>query len=205
MVMTWAQFKAICNSKQLKMQYYFRQETDTYLLSAYDGPAVYRCDIFPTHPDWSDFDSNYKAGANQSIESSQIVQPFADKKLKNGLKLYRRKHGIYADIPAGVTQDISISVPYNLAKINEIEIVGCSVGDKASLKVLDTPTGTISTVPNYMLNQFGFDVCLPDGHFKDVSDYDADVIKDLKIVVSYTNNTAQTKKIGANVVLHELK
>jgi hypothetical protein len=204
-MMTWQQFKAICNSKQLRMQYHHRVETDTYLLSAYDGPMIYRCDLWPEHPDFADFDQNYKPTSNQSVESSQILQPFADKKLKNGLKLYRRKHGVYADIPAGETQDISLAVPYNLAKINEVEIVGCNIGDKASLKVLDTPAGTISTVPNYMLNQFGFDVCLPDGHFKDVSDYDADVIKDLKIVVSYTNNTAQTKKVGVNFVLHELK
>lgn len=130
--------------------------------------------------------------------------PFASKVLPDGKKLFRRKHGVSETVNANSTGTIELVVPYSLAKINKIEIVNCSVGDLASLKVYDTPQGTLSGVPDLMLNQFGFDVYLPDGMYSDESNYDADLIQYMKIELTYTNNGESAKEIGMNVTLHQL-
>jgi hypothetical protein len=133
------------------------------------------------------------------------IFPFKSKITKYG-KMYRRKHGFVSeDVAAGDTVTIDLPVPYNNVKINEIEFINCLDGDTCNLQVLDTPTGTFSTIPNCMLNQFGFEVQLPNGPFKDHSDYDADLIKDMDVRLIYTNNSTVTRKVRGNIVWHEVK
>lgn len=139
-----------------------------------------------------------------SIVDSVNPPPFASKVLSNGKKLFRRKHGVSGTIEANSSGTLSLVIPYALAKINKVEIVNCAIGDTADLKVYDTPTGTISTVPNYMLNQFGFDVCLPDNFYVDESNYDADLIQNMKIEITYKNNSSEDREVGINIVLHQL-
>lgn len=139
---------------------------------------------------------------------------FKSKAVEGG-KLFRRKHGFkIVDIPAGQSVTLELNVPYNAVKINEIEFVNCKVGDTVNFKVKDTPTGTISAtlvatnftaIPNLVLNQFGFDAELPDGFYRDVSEYDADLIKDMKIVIEYTNNGTETFTARGNVTYHEVR
>jgi len=62
----------------------------------------------------------------------------------------------------------------------------------------------LSTIPNYMLNQFGFNVEMPDGFYKDESSYDADLIQNMKIELTYFNNGENEKHIGVNFTLHEI-
>jgi hypothetical protein len=81
--------------------------------------------------------------------------------------------------------------------------VNGKVGETMKLKVLDTATGTITTVPNYLLNQFGFDINLPDGYYVRESHYDADLIKDLVIRVEFT--AIEARNVGINYSIHELK
>jgi hypothetical protein len=136
----------------------------------------------------------------------QKETPFQPKKLIDGQKLFRRKHGfVSSEIAVGQTGTIDLVVPYNTAKINEVEITNGREGVSIDLKVYDTPTGTISTVPNYMLNQFGFNVELPHGFYRDISDYDADVIKDMKIEITIKNNSNEPLALRGNIVWHELK
>ena len=144
--------------------------------------------------------------------AKQVLPPaFADKVLPDGKKLYRRKYGIVLDnssteIAAGQTGTLSFVVPYANAKINKLEIIGGRIGDCVDLKVYDTPTGTISTVPNYMLNQFGFDVYINGPFYADFSNYDADLIKDMKIELTYKNkHSTDSITPFANIVLHEVK
>ena len=133
------------------------------------------------------------------------VFPFKSKITKHG-KMYRRKHGFISEnVLGGETIIIDLPVPYNNVKINEIEFINCVDGDTCNLQVLDTPAGLLSTIPNYMLNQFGFDVQLPNGPFKDYSDYDADLIKDMSVRLIYTNNTLETKQVKGNIIWHEVK
>lgn len=133
-----------------------------------------------------------------------IVYPFSSKIISDGSKLYRRKHGANASIPANSSGTISLVVPYNLCKINKAELVNTAVGDTVDFKVYDTPTGTLSTVPNLMLNQFGFGVEMPDNFYEDYSEYDADLIKDMKVEVTYYNNSGSARTVGVNFTLHEV-
>lgn len=136
----------------------------------------------------------------KSVESP----PFAAKILPDGRKLYRRKHGFSGTVDANSTANIDFIIPYNTAKLNELEVMNPSEGDSVDLEVYDTPTGTISGYPNVKLNQFGFGVYMPNALYRDRSNYDADVIKDMKVRVVYTNNTASSKTIYFNITLHEI-
>lgn len=134
------------------------------------------------------------------VESSNY--PFSSKILPDGKKLFRRVHGVSQTL-TGTTGDILFNVPYNNCKITGIEIMGADLGDKISMYVLDTPTGTISGVPNYMLNQFGFNVQIATGLHGYHSNYDADLIKDMIIKVSYDAVTAD-RTIYMNIFLHDV-
>jgi hypothetical protein len=139
----------------------------------------------------------------QSVTVSNIVtsSPFASKTV-GSKKLFKRIHGVMTDCVVGVNE-IIFNIPYNAVKITGIEMIGGSVGDRCSLIVLDTPTGAISTVPNYPLNQFGFDVCISQGAYSYQSEYDADLIKDMKLKVIYTSTVVAP--IGLNFILNEVK
>jgi hypothetical protein len=130
--------------------------------------------------------------------------PFASKVLANGKKLYTRVHGVSASV-SGAPDNIDFVVPYNNCKLTGIEIVGGNLGDTCNLKILDTPTGTISGVPDYVLNQFGFDVNVGKDYYKRESSYDADLIKDLKIRVEYDSAATLPIPVYINFILHEVK
>lgn len=133
-----------------------------------------------------------------------LPTPFASKELADGKKLFRRKHGYVTTLNANGTTTLEINVPYNVAKINEVDVLWCPEGITADLTVHDTPTGTISGVPNYQLNKFGFNVAIAKDYWTDHSPYDADVIKDMKIKLILTNNTEVSKDIAVNIVFHEV-
>lgn len=138
-----------------------------------------------------------------TIQAGQL--PFASKVLPNGKKLYRRIHGVSA-VVAGAADNINFSVPYESCKITGIEIIGCEKGDRVNFKIFDTPAGTISGVPNLLLNQFGFNVALPDAYYENVSPYDADLIEDLVIRLEYDaiNTDLLPKTVYVNFTLHEV-
>lgn len=142
-------------------------------------------------------------------------EPFDSKAVPNG-SLFRRKHGFVfsSPIPVGSSAIINLVVPYDSVKINELELINCKEGDAVDLKVLDTPQGHIqismgvppeSITPSLMLNQFGFNVQLPAGFYRDVSNYDADLIKDMVVQVEYFNNGSQPITPIGNIVWHEIK
>lgn len=130
--------------------------------------------------------------------------PFTSKVI-DGKKLYKRVHGVKVEVLSGQTADIEFVVPYNFCKINAVDIVGGNIGDVCDFEVYDTPTGTISGYPNILLNQFGFAVNIAKDFYREESSYDADLIKDMKLEVHYTNNSANTVTVGVNFILHELK
>lgn len=138
--------------------------------------------------------------ANGNIISTNT--PFASKSLPNGKKLYTRATGQTINLVVG-ENILDFTIPYNEVKFNGIEIDDAKVGEKISLQILDTDTGTVSGQANYMLNQFGFNINLPNGFYRRMSDYDADLFLGLKIRVIYQATEART--IGINYMLHELK
>ncbi len=131
--------------------------------------------------------------------------PFANKILPSGKRVFKRVHGVKATVE-DAQKNIELIIPYDFCKITGIELIAGNYGDKVNFKVYDTPTGTISTIPNYMLNQFGFDVYLAQDRHKEESNYDADLIKDMKLVVEYIPvNTGSPREVYVNFMLHELK
>ena len=140
---------------------------------------------------------------------------FADKKVTvNGLEksLFKRVHGVSITIAAGVTGYLDFVIPYNTVKFTGAEIFGVQKGDQLDFLVLDTPTNTVSglDVPtygaNFLLNQFGFNVKMPAvGEYKNTSQYDADLIKDMVIECAYKNNGNAAITIDMNVEIHEVK
>jgi hypothetical protein len=129
---------------------------------------------------------------------------FSSKTAEDGRPLFLRYHGSRNTCPAGETTSIKFSSPYPLAKIDQIEIVNSEACDEVSFRVLDTPIGTYTGVPEYQLNQFGFDVVVPKDYYVKTNPYDSDVFQGLQLVVDYKNN-GQTKTIGVNYRLHEVK
>lgn len=132
-------------------------------------------------------------------------QPFADKTLADGSKIFKRKHGVSTSINASTSGTVELVIPYTQAKIDGAEIINCQFGDTADFKVYDNSAGTISGVPNLLLNQFGFNVQMPDKIYEDSCQYDADLIQGMKIEITYHNNSTTDITVGVNFSLHEVK
>jgi hypothetical protein len=142
--------------------------------------------------------------------------PFASKKIKdaqgNEKSLFKRVHGVSASVADGATVDIDFTVPYAAAKFTGAEIFNTDFGDTLDFTVHDDATNTYSGAPttspgypNYILNQFGFDVQMPNDRYKNTSNYDADLYLGMIVRCSYTNNSGATKSVSMNVWIHEVK
>jgi hypothetical protein len=134
-----------------------------------------------------------------------LMLPFASKELPNGKKLYRRKKGYQVALDANTTTVYEIIAPYSAQKINKVEILYCAVdGLTCDFKILDTSTGTYSTTPDYVLNQFGWSVNIAQGYYEDVSEYDADLYQGMRIQLTF-NNPGAEQSLGINIIFHEVK
>lgn len=139
----------------------------------------------------------------KTVEST--LYPFAAKVLSNGKRLYTRIHGASQSV-AGAPDNIDFTIPYASCKLTGIEIFNGEKGDKVNFKVLDTSEGIISGIPNYVLNQFGFNVNIADGYYKFTSNYDADLIQNMKLRIEFDAITSDLlpKNIYVNFILHEV-
>ncbi len=184
-----------------------------------------KCEIFFDELDHADI-SNSSGVISNSIDAWKWIQgdeslvdvnsspAFKSKILPDGRKVYRRKHGFSISIGANSNTEAVLTVPYTLVKINEMELINCSIDDTVDFKVYDTvdglyqqslgvPAGSVDT--DLLLNQFGFDVCVPEGMYRDKSDYDAELIGGMRIKINYNNNTDAAVTIRGNIVYHEIK
>jgi hypothetical protein len=154
------------------------------------------------------------SGINEqiSILRKEVVQvvtvganPFASKTLPDGKKLFKRCTGIPGvEIANGATENLDFVIPYPHMKIIGACIFNTNFGDTVNFYVLDDATGTYSGVPNYVLNQFGFNVNLPEGSMENTCKYDADLYGGMKVRVEYTNNSGSTKIVYVNFDVHEV-
>lgn len=202
MQIEWSEFKNIVNIKQMSIQ--FIQHSGNYHLRAIDGVFILECAITldSSNPDTIDFETNYKAKGNKRLP---INYPFADKVLYNGSKIFTRIHGVSASVHNEV-DNIDFTVPYPACKITGIDIIGGKLGDKVNFKILDTVTGTLTGIPNYQLNQFGFSMNVAQDLHSYKSDYDADLFQNLVIRVEYDAiDEASERPIYINFILHEVK
>lgn len=197
----WDDLKDFIDARGVSPQYI---ETDNYYsIAGIDGPFVLSCKLIKNGgADQTAFEASYKAAGNKKLEYLQNL-PFDSKKLSDGKSLFRRVHGVKQTL-SGDT-DFDLVIPYNQCKINGLEIVWAPAGLQVDLKVYDTPTGTISTVPNYMLNQFGFGTGVAKDFYEETSNYDADLIKDMKVKCTILNPDSLTDTICVNFILHEVK
>ena len=177
-----------------------------YFLIAIDGILIFKHKLDIDNN--ADYETSYLPSANKKLGSFYSREPFATKVLKDGSKLFRRKHGQKATIPANSSQDVIFTVPYAQAKINKLEIIDANPLDRVDLKVkspVDAPTAAAYGFPaDYLLNQFGFDVVVSDLLYSDKSDYDADVYAGFQIIVTYKNDTNADKEVGLNLIYHEV-
>lgn len=137
----------------------------------------------------------------------EIVQeipppPFSSKVLGDGKKIFARTHGKEYTLTLGINY-LTFEIPYSQVKINEIEIINCEAGDSVDFFVLDSTTGSYSTIPNYPLNQFGFDVKCSKDFYRRKSNYDADLFLGMQLYVVYNSKSAKAAYI--NYILHEVK
>ena len=148
---------------------------------------------------------NVEVISKVEIISEIAPPPFASKTLSNGTKLYKRVHGVKKVIAANSTDTIRFTIPYAQCKITGADILGASHGDVCNFNIYDTAQGTLSTIPNYKLNQFGFEVCMRKDYHREHSNYDADLILGMVLELEYTNESDQPALICMNAVLHEVK
>jgi hypothetical protein len=199
----WAELKAFVDARDLSIQ--FVELSNKYILRAFDSYFILGLELAkesPASSDQADFENNYKAAGNKTLKHISNL-PFDAKKLPDGKSLYRKVHGVKKTLSGDTTFDLV--VPYDNAKITGVEVVWAPAGLQCDMKVYDTPTGTISTIPNLMLNQYGFDVGLGKDFYEENSNYDADLIKDMKIECLVKNPASLTDEICVNFILHEVK
>lgn len=197
----WAALKAFATSRGLSLQ--FIALNNMYHIYAIDNLASLCCQIdieSPVNADQTDFETNFKPNGNKPIPQQQ--QPFASKVLPNGKKLFKREHGIQQTVAVG-PNIIIFTVPYSWAKLTGMEILYAEKLDTCDFMVLDSTTGTYSTVPNMQLSQFGFSINIAEFKHEEVSSYDADLYLNMQIKLVYKSVTAKT--IGINFTLNEVK
>lgn len=194
------------NINDKKLPHFSYIQNGRYFLLAIDGQLVFKHQL--DDDDVTDYEANYLPNANKKMGSFYSREPFATKELKDGSKLFRRKHGVKETILAGQEKDIIFTVPYAKAKINKLEVIDASLLDRVDLLVkspLDAGVASAYGMPaDYLLNQFGFDVVVSNLLYSDKSDYDADVYQGFQIVVRYKNDSSIDKEVGFNLIYHEV-
>lgn len=157
---------------------------------------------------------NNKLTLAEELPKKVISQPlpFSEKYLTTGEKLFKRIHGSeFVDIPPGESKIINVSIVYNWAKIEAMEIIGAGTSHKVNLNILDNEYNTYSGAPvnevgsNFKLNQFAFGVNVNEKFYRFSSKYDADLYLGMVIQVEIFNNSNNPSQVGLNIELNEVK
>jgi hypothetical protein len=207
MEVNWTEFKKFVDARGCSIQ--FVEVNKNYWMKAFSGKFEVECflPLDPANEETAVFLASYLTSANkQTVEQ---IQPFLSKILPTGKKIYRRAHGLAFTLNDSATNSgitiVEFTVPYAQCKITEAKILWAPEGIFANFEIYDTAAGTYSTIPNYKLNQFGFNIGITKDFFSDKSDYDADLYYGMIIRATFTNNTNVTKPMCIDLVLHEVK
>ena len=152
---------------------------------------------------------------NKNGQISIQLFPFASKYTKTG-KLYREKFGQSfnlndANTNGGITT-VDINNPFDISLVNKAEFKWFPEGVTCQMIILDSPTGIYqaslgvpegSRVANAPLTTHGHDVGIAANNDEDVSEYDAKLLKDMKLRFIFTNTTNVSKTCCVNVVFHK--
>lgn len=200
----WLTFKSVVTAQSIAFKYVTLDGT-YYMYTENASPIACHVDITtPANPNQTDFEANLKSKGNRS--TTVTLSAFSDKVLPNGKRLFTRVHGSSGSV-SGAPDNIDFEIPYPMCKLTGIDIINGELGDKINLKILDTSTGTISGVPNMVLNQFAYNVNIASSFHKFESRYDADMIQGLKIRVEFDAVAPDLlpKTIYINFYIHEVK
>jgi len=129
--------------------------------------------------------------------------PYKKKTVDEG-KLYKRVHGTTVVCTDGANT-IDFDITYSHVKITELEIMWAPEGVTVDLLILDDDSGTYSTIPNYLLNQFAFNANVAKDTYRHHSTYDADLYIGMTISVVLYLPVGTAKTIGINFGLDEVK
>lgn len=209
MELNWTDFKAFVVSRGLSIQWVMAG--DNYFLKAFDNIFSFEC-LVPKDSAASsetlDFETNFKALGNvkplQTV-SVQSAPPFGAKtQVIAGVvkKFFARNTGLQQDLIAG-SNEIVYTISYPWVKIIGIEVISSEALDTAELRVYDNALGTYSTVPNAMLNQFGYTLNMTKDFYSRTSPFDADLYAGMVLKITYVSVSA--KRIGMNIILNEVK
>lgn len=138
--------------------------------------------------------------ANVAITSTP---PLANNNAGNGKFFYQRAVGIRQTLSAGSNTFTWTQSTFPMSQVYAIEVIGAENGDYTDFIVLDTSTGTLSGVPNYPLNQFGFTTNLAPGFYSREAKFPATIIEGLQFKFVY--NSVSAKTVGINIIFHEIK
>ena len=203
MKVNWSKLKEFVDHRGLSVQWV--EESSHYSLSAIDGALTFTCklDKNPTDTtDLTDFETNYKASGNKS---PNIIYPFAQKRHYDGRKLTRRIHGFKIDLDtSGTEQTVKFTIPYVACLMTSTSVVDAIPGDKLQFSVLDSTAGLLTGVPNYRLNQFGYDVYPAKDYYEERSEYDAELVVGLQLEIKVTPVDTTARSVYFNITLHEL-
>jgi hypothetical protein len=201
--LTWANFKTHVTDKG---RVRFIDRDSFYKISFIDNGGELETSVLKDGgADQVDFETNYKPYGNKPAASQSVITSipaFAAKVLPDGNKLFKRVVGIRSDLVAGDNTIVWVN-PYNWAKFMAAEVVGGEAGDYVDVYVLDSTSGSITSVPNYVLNQFAFTTNIAKDFYQHKSEFDADIYLGLQIKFVYHSVSAKT--IGINFILNEVK
>lgn len=185
-------YKIYCET-DARWEYVWKESTE-------QAPSV--CPVDPAHAVRLDSISIVEK-LDQSVQSVEVASiPVFAAKTIGDKKLYKRVVGIRAPLIPGAN-DVLWTCTFPWVKFAAIEVIGAELGDYVSLFVLDTITGTYSTIPSQVLNQFGFTANLAKDFYEHKSEFDADLYQGLQIKIVYQSLSA--KSVGINLIMNELK
>ena len=147
--------------------------------------------------------------------ASTIPDKDANGKIIQSTDAFAAKHsynfhgvGIECAVAANTTTSCEFAINVAHAKFNGLAMINTAIGDKANLKILDTAAGTYTlqqvgtAIPNYTLNQFGFNWNLYHQKTIELLPYPADLYQGMRIVVEYINGPV-AKTVYVNYYLHK--
>jgi len=189
---TYLEWKTLLGTRP----HYFGVNVDSYKLYAGNRGIVFYCDL--DLDDVADYETNYKPQANTVSPETNENDAFAS---KQGHSF--RGMGFSGNALKNASTVIALTVD-NTYDLSGVEILNGALGDKVQMKVVDDALGTYSTIPNYVLDQFGINWNIRPNFVKDLP-YTARVYLGMKVEFHYTNSDIlNDRMIYINLDLHRV-
>ena len=137
------------------------------------------------------------------VQKVEVSTPVINNAFASKGDYHFRGSGKKFTCPANTTTSCEYPIEYGHVKFNGINLLSGNSGDTCNLKILDNSTGTFSSIPDYTLDQFGFDWNVMSSGTKEMLPYVADLYQTMRIVIEYTNNTDSELELMVNYYIHE--